>query len=107
MKLGDMSLEKLWELFPITFVDNTDNFKDIYLDEEKHLESLLGYYIIRISHIGSTSIINIKTKPIIDILIEIDFKNKDIVKNVLLNNDYILMNESSDKMSFNKKIWRL
>ena len=40
MKLGDMSLEKLWELFPITFVDNTDNFKDIYLDEEKHLESL-------------------------------------------------------------------
>ena len=102
MKLGDMSLEKLWELFPITFVDNTDNFKDIYLDEEKHLESLLGYYIIRISHIGSTSIINIKTKPIIDILIEIDFKNKDIVKNVLLNNDYILMNESSDKMSFNK-----
>ena len=102
MKLEDMSLEKLWELFPITFTDNTDNFKDIYLDEEKELEFLLDSYITRISHIGSTSIINIKTKPIIDILIEIDFDNKDIVKMVLLNNNYILMSESFDKMSFNK-----
>lgn len=102
MKLEDMSLEKLWELFPIKFADNTDNFKDIYLEEEKNLEFLLGNYITRISHIGSTSIIKIKTKPIIDILIEIDFDNKNIVKNVLLNNDYTLMSESFDKMSFNK-----
>lgn len=102
MKLEDMSLEKLWELFPITFIDNTDNFKDIYLEEEKILKSLLGNYIVRISHIGSTSITNIKTKPIIDILIEINFDNKDIVKDVLLNNDYILMSESFDKISFNK-----
>lgn len=97
-----MSLEKLWELFPITFVDNTDNFKDIYLDEEKHLESLLGYYIIRISHIGSTSIINIKTKPIIDILIEIDFDKAIQVKEILLTHGYILMNDQIDKISFNK-----
>ena len=102
MKLEDMSLEKLWELFPIIFVDNTDNFKDIYLDEEKILKSLLGNYITRISHIGSTSIKKIKTKPIIDILIEINFDNKDIIKDILLNNDYILMNESFDKISLNK-----
>ncbi len=102
MKLEDMSLEKLWELFPITFMDNTDNFKDIYLDEEKTLKSLLDNYISRISHIGSTSIANIKTKPIIDILIEINFDNKDIVKDVLLNNNYILMSESINKISFNK-----
>lgn len=102
MKLEDMSLEKLWELFPIIFVDNTDNFKDIYLDEEKILKSLLGDYILRISHIGSTSITNIKTKPIIDILIEINFDNKDNVKYLLLNNDYILMNENKNKISFNK-----
>ncbi len=102
MKLEDMSLEKLWELFSITFTDNTGNFKDIYLDEEKKLKFLLENYITRISHIGSTSIINIKTKPIIDILIEINFDNKDIVKDILLNNDYILMSESLDKISFNK-----
>ncbi len=102
MKLEDMSLEKLWELFPITLIDNTDNFKDIYLNEEKILKSMLGNYIIRISHIGSTSITNIKTKPIIDILIEIDFKAKDIVKDILLNNNYILMNDSINRISFNK-----
>ena len=102
MKLEDLDLEKLWELFPITFTDNTDNFKDIYLDEEKNLKSLLGNYITRISHIGSTSITNIKTKPIVDILVEIDFDNKDIIKDILLNNGYVLMNESLNKISFNK-----
>ncbi len=102
MDLEDMSLEKLWELFPITFIDNNDNFKDIYLEEEKNLKFLLDNYITRISHIGSTSIQNIKTKPIVDILIEINFDNKDVVKKILLNNDYILMSESSNKISFNK-----
>ncbi len=102
MNLEDMSLEKLWELFPITFIDNNANFKDIYLEEENNLKSLLDNYITRISHIGSTSIQNIKTKPIVDILIEIDFNNKNVVKDILLKGGYILMNESFDKMSFNK-----
>lgn len=42
MKLENMSLEKLWEVFPITFIDNTDNFKDIYLDEEKKFKIFVG-----------------------------------------------------------------
>lgn len=102
MKLKDMSLEELWELFPITFTDNTSAFKTIYSDEEKILKSLIGNYIKRISHIGSTAIANIKTKPIVDILIEIDFDHKDIVKEILLNNDYILMGKNINKISFNK-----
>lgn len=102
MNLEELSLEKLWELFPIIFIDYTDNFKGVYLQEEKQLKSLLGNYIKRISHIGSTSIKNIKTKPIIDILIEIEFDNKDIIKKSLLNNNYILMSENTDKISFNK-----
>lgn len=102
MKLQDMSLEKLWELFPIIFVDNTDKFKDVYSDEEKILKSLLGGYITRISHIGSTSIKNIKTKPIVDILVEINFDNKDNVKGLLLDSGYILMSENENAISFNK-----
>ena len=70
--------------------------------KKKKLKSLLGNYIIRISHIGSTSIANIKTKPIIDILIEINFDNKNIIKEILLNNNYILMNDNVNKISFNK-----
>lgn len=100
--LSDMTLEELWKLFPIKFTDSSENFKNIYRNEESILKSILGSYINRVSHIGSTSIKNIKTKPIVDILIEIDFDNKDIVKDILLKNDYILMHESFDKMSFNK-----
>lgn len=102
MKLENMSLEELWELFPITFTDNTGAFKAVYSDEEKILKALIGNYIKRISHIGSTAIANIKAKPIVDILIEINFDHKDIVKEILLSNDYILMSEVSDKISFNK-----
>lgn len=97
MRLEDMSLEELWELFPITFTDNTDAFKAVYSDEKKILKALIGSYIKRISHIGSTAIANIKTKPIVDILIEIDFDHKDIVKEILLNHDYILMSEAFNK----------
>lgn len=100
--LSNMPLEELWELFPIEFTDYSKNFKTIYSNEQSILKSLLGKYINRISHIGSTSIKNIKTKPIIDILIEIDFDNKDIVKDILLKNDYILMAETLEKISFNK-----
>ncbi len=102
MKLEELNLEELWSLFPITFVENNDNFKNIYLAEAKNLKSLLKNYITRISHIGSTSIKNIKTKPIVDILIEINFENKDIIKDILLNNNYLLMSETPNKISFNK-----
>lgn len=100
--LNDLSSEELWELFPITFVDNNIKFEKQFLTEKENLRLLLGNYIKRISHIGSTAIKNIKTKPIVDILIEIDFDNKDIVKEILLNNHYILMSEAPDKISFNK-----
>lgn len=100
--LEDLSLEELWELFPIYFTDYNEIFERVYLDEENILKSLLGNSIKRISHMGSTSIKHIKTKPIVDILIEIDFDKKDIVKEILCNNDYIFMNETVDKISFNK-----
>lgn len=100
--LSDLSLEELWELFPISFTDYSENFKNIYLGEENTLKSLLSGYVKRISHIGSTAIKNIKTKPIVDILIEIDFAFREVVKGILLNNNYILMSETEDKMSFNK-----
>lgn len=100
--LENMSLSELYDLFPITFVDNDEIFEIQYLEEKKYLESLLKNNIKRISHIGSTSIKNIITKPIVDILIEVTDEAKETVKNILLENNYILMNENSNKISFNK-----
>ncbi len=102
MNLNEKTLEELWQLFPITLVDNDEKFKKQYAEEETILKLLLGKYIMRISHIGSTAINCIKTKPIVDILIEIDFKYKNIIKDILLTNKYILMNETTNKISYNK-----
>lgn len=100
--LNELSLEELWELFPIYFVDSNAEFEKQFSAEKENLNLLLSNYVKRISHIGSTAIKKIKTKPIIDILIEIDFASKDNVKEILLNSNYILMYEALDKMSFNK-----
>lgn len=48
MKLKCMTLDELWNLFPITFVDANANFKNIYIEEEQNLKFLLGNYIERI-----------------------------------------------------------
>lgn len=40
MDLKDMILNKLWNLFPITFVNENANFKNIYLEEENILKLL-------------------------------------------------------------------
>ena len=65
--LENLSLNELWKLFPIYFVDSNAEFEQQFSDEKEYLISLLGNYIKRISHIGSTAIKNIKTKPIVDI----------------------------------------
>jgi len=100
--LENLSLEELWKLFSIYFVDSNAEFEQQFSDEKEYLISLLGDYVKRISHVGSTAIKNIKTKPIVDILIEIDFADNDIVKEILLDNHYVLMCETPDKISLNK-----
>lgn len=100
--LEDLSPEELWELFPIIFVGSNVKFEKQFLSEKENLISISGNYIKRVSHIGSTAIKGIKTKPIVDILVEIDFDNKAAVKEKLLNAGYVLMSEASDRISFNK-----
>ncbi len=102
MNLDGLTLEELWTLFPIIFVDYDLKFEKQFLTEQNHLESLLGDYMKRISHIGSTAIKKIKTKPIVDILIEADQKDFQLIKNILLQNNYIMMDEKTNKISFNK-----
>lgn len=100
--LEDLSLEELWELFPIYFVDSSAEFQKQFFAEKETLNLMLGDYVKRISHIGSTAIKNIRTKPIVDILLEINFADKETVREILLDNNYILMYESINKLSFNK-----
>ena len=102
--LEEMSLEELWHLFPIFLREHQDEWKDWYEEERLRLLSFLPeHQIVRLSHIGSTSVKTIWAKPIVDILLEIP-KETDmtVMKDLLLQNGYLLMSESQGRMSFNK-----
>ena len=60
----------------IEIVDYDPNWKNLYIDEEAKIKNILNDILISIHHIGSTSIENLKAKPIIDILAVVDDINK-------------------------------
>ncbi|MCR4944527.1 MAG: GrpB family protein [Clostridium sp.] len=102
-QLSEMTLEELWELFPIFLTEHKEEWAEQYETAATKLKEILSpYRIVRISHIGSTSIKNIWAKPIVDILVEIaSDEDMDAVANVIANNGYIKMWESEKQISFN------
>ena len=102
--LEKMSLEELWQLFPIFLREYQDEWKDWYAEERLRLLIFLpANQLVRISHIGSTSLETIWSKPIVDILLEIPkAADMTVMKDLLLQNGYLLMSESQGRMSFNK-----
>ena len=102
--LEEMSLEELWQLFPIFLREHQDEWKEWYDEERLRLLIFLpANQLVRISHIGSTSLETIWAKPIVDILLEIP-KETDmaVMRDLFLKNGYLLMSESQGQMSFNK-----
>ena len=101
-KLSEMSLEELWQLFPIILTKHQEDWKEWYLEEERLLKNILPQ-VEKISHIGSAAIPAIWAKPIIDILVEVS-KESNLLdyKALLENNGYICMSQSEDRISFNK-----
>ena len=101
-KLSEMSLEELWQLFPIILTEHQEHWKEWYFEEKSLLENALPQ-IESINHIGSTAIPSIWAKPIIDILIEVPKEsNLFDYKDLITNNGYICMSQSEDRISFNK-----
>lgn len=102
--LTEMSLEELWQLFPIFLVKHKKEWSSWFKQESENIKSILPYGIIkRISHIGSTAIPNIKAKNIVDILLEVN-DEKDIhkAKHILMKNNWLVMNEKPNRVSMNK-----
>lgn len=103
-KLSEMSLEELWQLFPIFLTEHQAEWKVWYMEEEALLKKCLpAEGVVRISHIGSTAIEGIWAKPIIDILVEVaedmDFQ---VFKKCLCQAGYLCMSEDERRLSFNK-----
>ena len=99
-----MSLEELWQLFPIILTEHQDEWEVWYREEEEALAQIFPVqYTVRISHVGSTAVGGIQAKPIVDILVEItpgyNMKN---IEGILCKNGWLCMSRDEKRMSFNK-----
>ena len=101
--LSEMTLEELWELFPIILTEHQDCWAEWYDEERRRIAEFLCDEPFRIHHIGSTAIHAIWAKPIIDILVEIPVgRSMEVVKGQLIENGYICMSEGTGRKSFNR-----
>lgn len=103
-ELSEMSLEELWELFPIFLVAHSDKWKDYYDEIETLLKSALSECPVeRISHIGSTAIAGIWAKDIVDVLVEAS-RGSDLenTAKAIERNGFIRMSTGENRISFNR-----
>ncbi len=100
-KLSDMTLQELWELFPIILTEHQPQWHQWYEEEAAILKELLP--LCAPYHIGSTAIPGIWAKPIVDILLEApEGATLQEIKAVLLSGGWICMSEEPGRLSFNK-----
>ncbi|MCH5187507.1 MAG: GrpB family protein [Oscillospiraceae bacterium] len=99
--LNEMTLEELWQLFPISLEEHDPCWVQWYREESAVLAALLPG--AKISHIGSTAIPGIWAKPTVDILAEVgpeqDMKS---VRQRLESGGWVCMAEEENRISFNK-----
>lgn len=70
------------------------DYPKMYQEEEKKIKKILKDNLVFIEHIGSTSIPNLKSKPIIDILISVNsLEDVDLKKNEFEKIGYEYMGE--------------
>ena len=103
-ELSEMSMEELWELFPIFLVAHDDRWKDNFNEIEKTLTGLLADQpVVRISHIVSTAIQGIWAKNIVDVMVEIpQSADMEDVAYILEQNGFIIMSSDAKRISLNK-----
>lgn len=103
-ELSEMSLEELWELFPIFLVAHNDKWNVFYKEMENFLKNILSECPVkRISHIGSTAISGIWAKDIVDVLIEVFWgSDMETTARVIEKNGFIRMSTKVNRISFNR-----
>ena len=103
-KLEDMTLEELWQLFPIHLTEHQNHWREQFEKEKSKTENLLSNLPFkRISHIGSTAIDSIWAKPIVDILIEIPMGSSLVeYAHIFEKNGYRKMSQEMKRISLNK-----
>lgn len=99
--LSEMTLNELWKLFPIQLSGHKEHWKVWYQEEKEFLFSFMPEDV-KIYHIGSTAVNGIWAKPIVDILAEARPAEHQTIYRMLLENGYLCMAQSENRMDFNK-----
>ena len=101
--LDTLSLQELWQLFPIFLVPHKKEWADWFAGEKARLQTLLADFSPAIHHIGSTSIPTIWAKNIVDILVVFPAGvSLQQARDRLLTHGYRCMADTGKAMSFNK-----
>ena len=103
-ELSEMTMEELWELFPIFLVAHREAWKDDYREIESVLRELLSdCNSPRISHIGSTAVSGIWAKNIVDVLVELPTgESIENAAEILRRNGFIIMSADGRRISLNR-----
>lgn len=101
--LSEMTLEELWNLFPIFLTSHKNCWKNYYREmEDRICSELPEIQIVRISHIGSTAIGNIQAKDIVDILLEVSpSEDLENAAKAVESIGFTKMSSSEKRYSFN------
>ena len=101
-----MTIDELWELFPIVLKEHNPNYKEWYeLEKQEIISNINPDYIARINHIGSSAVEGLISKPTVDILLELENDcDVSLVLEDLTALGWVLMNKESEpmKLTFNK-----
>ena len=94
--LSEMTLEELWQLFPIVLAEHDTNWKNDYEAEKTLLSIHFGSYLVRINHIGSTAVKGLLAKPTVDILLEVtDGTSPEVIRQIAVACGYTVMAETA------------
>jgi len=95
--LGERPLGQLWRLFPIMLRAYDERYPQWFADEAAALASLFGSDVVRLTHIGSTAVPGLVSKPTVDILLEVHPRaSAQVVADALVAAGWSVMAHSDD-----------
>ncbi len=100
---SNVTSEQLSQLFPVLLKEHDPRWKEYFLQEKAFLQEVFRDRIIRINHIGSSSVPGLLAKPTIDILLEIA-QDTDLtaITAHLENEGYVINTPKSDLIMYLK-----
>lgn len=103
-ELNEMTLDELWQLFPISLVEQKEEWQQWYKEIKQELkEQIPDKAIYSVNHIGSTAINGIQAKNIVDVLVELTPETDlSMIAKQLSAHEYMIMSTEGNRVSLNK-----